>query len=119
MRLHYLVGGLLLVAACDDVRPPGADCGAEAMQVLVGRPAVDVAKFIGTQPGYVANNTYYVGKNEPIGPEIPEDALIARVSADHVEDVEDIRYAKVLSFTCNTPSARAAQSAQEQNQQGS
>lgn len=101
MRFLCLVGGLLLVAGCESVAPPGADCGANSMQTLVGRPAVDVAKFIGTQPRYVQENAYWLGESEEIGPEIPPNALIARVSVDHVGKLEDLIGAEILSMTCN------------------
>lgn len=101
MRIRYLLGGLVMLAACDTVAPPGADCGASSLQVLIGRPSVDLVKFIATQPKYVQDNAYYLGETEAIGPEVPKNGLIARVSTDHVSKPADLLGTRIVSLTCN------------------
>ncbi len=101
MKGYYGLAAGLVLAACENMPPPGADCGASAMQPMVGRDSLDVVRFIDTQPAYVRNNAYYFGQSEEVGEEIPSNALIVEISADEIHKPEDLLGTTITRVYCN------------------
>lgn len=101
MRYAFLTLLFIATAACDEAMMSGSDCGAAAMQPLVGKDAVEIAKFIATQPAHVRSNAYYIGQKEELGSDIPNNALIVKLDKDEVHEAKDLLGAKTLELFCN------------------